>query len=127
MNEFENNAYFWQKVDAAYMSGDFRLIYRKGTRHSQYPDLTFPCDYGHVDTVGGNDAALKVFKGSKRERVEGIVVCANLLEKDLSTIVLVGVSDEEKEAILEFLNSNEFQKTIVVCRGNNIPSWAVAE
>ena len=127
MNEFENNAYFWQKVDAAYMSGNFRLVYKKGSIHKQYPDLPFPCDYGHVETVGGNDAYLKVFRGSRKEKVEGIVVCANLLEKDLTTIVLVGVSDEEREAILRFLNSNDYQKTVVINRGNNIPSWAVTE
>ena len=127
MNEFENNAYFWQKVDAAYMSGDFRVIYEKGSRHKQYPDLYFPCDYGHVDTVGSHEGSMKVFRGSLKEKVQGIVVCANLLEKDLSTIVLVGVSDEEREEILRFLNSNEFQKTLFVGRGNNIPSWAVAE
>ncbi|MBR0462035.1 MAG: Inorganic pyrophosphatase [Erysipelotrichaceae bacterium] len=127
MNEFENNAYFWQKVDAAYMSGNFRLVYKKGSIHKQYPDLLFPCDYGHVETVGGNDAYLKVFRGSRKEKVEGIVVCANLLEKDLTTIVLVGVSDEEREAILRFLNSNDYQKTVVINRGNNIPSWAVTE
>lgn len=126
MSEFENNAYFWQKVDAAYMSGNYRLIYKKGTKHPNYPDLVFPCDYGHVDSDG--EASLRVFKGSsKKAGIEAIVVCANLLEKDLSTIVLVDVSSEEKEAILKFLNSNEFQKTVILNRGKNIPTWAIAE
>ena len=127
MSDFENNAYFWQKVDAAYMSGDYKCIYKKGSRHPHYPELIFPCDYGHVNIDGDNEVALKVFKGSEREKVNSLVVCANLLEKDLSTIVLVGVSNDEEEAILSFLNSNDFQKTIIVRRGKDIPQWAIVE
>lgn len=127
MSEFENNAYFWQKVDAAYMSGDYKVVYTKGSKHPHYPELIFPCNYGHVNIGGDNETALRVFKGSKREKVDALVVCANLLEKDLSTIVLVGVSEDEEEAILRFLNSNDFQKTIIVRRGKDIPQWAIAE
>lgn len=127
MSEFENNAYFWQKVEAAYMSGDYKVIYKKGSKHPKLPELIFPCDYGHVSTGGDVEASLKVFKGSKRETIESVVVCCNLLEKDLSTIVLVGVTNEEKEEVLKFLNSNDFQKTIILNRGKNIPSWAIAE
>ena len=27
--EFENNAYFWQKIDAAFISGDYKKVYEK--------------------------------------------------------------------------------------------------
>ena len=126
MKEFENNAYFWQKVDAAYMSGDYKTIYKKGTVHPHYPDLVFPCDYGHVDN-GVDDTSLRIFRGTKNKKVEAVVVCANLLEKELTAIILVGVNEEEEEEILKFLNSNDFQKTIIIRRGKEIPNWAITE
>lgn len=127
MNELVNNAYFWQKVDAAYMSGNYEVAYKKGTKHPRYPELIFPCDYGHVKTENDSESSLKVFRGSKTGKIDAVVVCANVLEKDLSTIVLVGTTNEEKEEILKFLNNNDFQKTIIINRGKNIPTWAIAE
>lgn len=123
MKELENNAYFWQKVDATYLSGDYKTIYKKGTVHPKYPELIFPCDYGHINN---GDISLKVFKG-KEKKVQSIVVCMNVLGKDLTNIVLVGLTEQEEEEVLKFLNANENQKAIIVRRGNSIPSWAVVE
>lgn len=127
VKEFENNAYFWQKVDAAYISGDYKTIYKKGTRHPNYPGLIFPVDYGHISTNDDKLSAMKAFKGEYNDKIEAIVVCANLLEKDLSAIVLIGLNEEEIEAVLRFLNSTEFQKAIIFRRGKEIPSWAIVE
>ena len=38
--------------------------------------------------------------------------------------LLIGCSEEEKHEILEFLNQTEFQKAILVQRGNEVPDWA---
>ena len=128
MKEFENNAYFWQKVDAAYLSGDYKTIYKKGTKHPTNPSLIFPVDYGHVEINEGEiESSMKVLKGSNGYKVQGVVVCANLLEKDLSTIVLVGLSGEDEEEVLKFLNSTDFQKAVIIRRGKDIPSWAIEE
>ena len=127
VKEFENNAYFWQKVDAAYISGDYKTIYKKGTKHPNYPGLIFPADYGHISTNDDKLSAMKAFKGEYNDKIEAIVVCANLLEKDLSAIVLIGLNEEEIEAVLRFLNSTEFQKAIIFRRGKEIPSWAIVE
>ena len=54
MVEFENNAYFWQKLDAIYLSGDFKIIYKKGTHHPRFNELVFPCDYGHIETISND-------------------------------------------------------------------------
>ena len=36
MKEFENNAYFWQKVDTLYSSGDFKVTNKEGSNHKDY-------------------------------------------------------------------------------------------
>ena len=128
MKDYQNNAYFWQKVDALYLSGDFRLVYPKGTHHPVYPSAVFPCDYGHVQTFENDDEAfLRVFRGTKNKQIQSIVVCANVLEKQMTTVVLVGMSEDEEEEVLTFLNQNDFQKTVIIKRGSDVPGWAFSE
>lgn len=128
MNELENNAYFWQKLDALFLSGDFKVIYKKGSKHPKIHSLVFPCDYGHIETLTGEgQTSLKVMKGSNSNKVQAIVVCANLLDKDVNVIALVGLNVNEEEKVLQFLNQNDFQKTVVVRRGKEVPDWATVE
>ena len=125
MREFENNALFWQKLDSIYLSGDFKVTYRKGERHPANHNMIFPCDYGHIETVNNDqDEKLKVLKG-EGTTINAVVVCANILDKNLNVIALVGIEGEDLENVLEFLNSNDYQKTVLIRRGNDIPDWAV--
>lgn len=128
MKELENNAYFWQKLDALYLSGDFKVLYKKGSNHPKIHSLVFPCDYGHIETVENEgQTSLKVMKGENSNKVQAIVVCANLLDKDVNVVALVGLKDEEVEEVLAFLNQNDFQKTVIVQRGKDVPNWAIVE
>jgi len=108
------------------MSGDYKTLYKKGSVHPAYPGLIFPCDYGHINS-GDGDTSMKAFKGTKNKKAEAIVVCANLLEKELNAILLIGLNEKEEEEVMKFLNGTDFQKAVVLRRGNDIPSWAVIE
>lgn len=122
MREFENNALFWQKLDSIYLSGDFKVTYKKGEHHPEDQRLIFPCDYGHIETVyNDQEEKLKVLKG-KGTSIDSVVICANILDKNLNVIALVGIEDEELNNVLEFLNSNDYQKTILVKKNKNIPN-----
>ena len=46
------------------------------------------------------------------------------LKKDCEVKLFVGVSPEEEEEIMAFLNQTEFQKAVLIRRGNDIPLWA---
>lgn len=128
MKELENNAYFWQKLDALYLSGDFKVIYKKGSKHPKIHSLVFPCDYGHIETIESEgQTSLKVMKGASSNKVQAIVVCANLLDKDVNVIALVGLDEKQEDDVLSFLNQNDFQKTVVVRRGKDVPNWAIVE
>ena len=128
MKELENNAYFWQKLDALYLSGDFKVVYKKGDKHPKIHGLVFPCDYGHIETLTGDgQTSLKVFKGENTSRIQAVVVCANLLDKDVNVLAFVGLSDEQELDVLSFLNQNDFQKTVIVRRGKDVPDWAMVE
>lgn len=128
MKEFQNNAYFWQKVDTIYLSSDFVLTQAKDSFHPKYPNLQYPCDYGILKTLSTEkEETISCFKGSNGKSPDVIVVCADILKKDLEVKILIGVSEQEEEDILHFLNQTDFQKSIVIHRGDEVPSWAISE
>ena len=125
--EFENNAYFWQKVDTLYLSSDLTINQPKGSTHAFYNNLVYPVDYG---TLGDDvsDEKINVYVGSlNTSRVDALVVCADILKKDIEVKLLAGCTDDETRKILEFLNQTDFQKTVIIRRGKDTPAWAVKD
>ncbi|MBR5341502.1 MAG: Inorganic pyrophosphatase [Erysipelotrichaceae bacterium] len=128
MKEFENSAYFWQKVDTLFSSGDFKLVNRKGSSHKSYPSLTYPCDYGYVETLSNDsDSPMEVFRSGKKDTVDAIVICADIIEKRFEVKALVGLNEEECLEVLHFLNCTDYQKSVLLRRGKDIPSWSETE
>lgn len=128
MKEFENNAYFWQKVDTLYSSGDFKVTNKKGSSHKAYPSLVYPCDFGYVKTLNSDkETPMEVFKSNGSKRVDAIALCADIITKRFEVKALVGLNDEEREAVLHFLNCTDYQKSVLIVRGKSIPSWGETE
>lgn len=127
MKDFENNAYFWQKVDSLFSSGDFKLLNKKGDHHRVYPSLTYPCDYGYVKALSNDSEPIEVFKAPGAKKVDAIALCADILTKRFEVKVLVGLDDEEIESVLHFLNCTDYQKSVLIKRGKTIPSWGETE
>ena len=126
MKEFENSAYFWQKVDTLYTSGDFKILKEKGSLHDTYPSLIYPCDYCLVTDLD-EEVSLEAFKAKDAKKVDAIVVCADIINKNFEVKALIGLNDEETEEVLRFLNCTDYQKTIYIKRGKLVPSWAETE
>ena len=126
MNTLENNAFFWQKLDTLFFSSKLVVDRPRYTVHYKYSNLVYPVDYGYLsDTTGSDQAPIDVFKGSqKTNQVVSIVVSADILKKDCEVKLLIGCSEEEEHEVLEFLNQTEFQKAILIHRGNEVPEWA---
>ena len=126
MNTLENNAFFWQKLDTLFYSSKLVVDRPRYTVHYKYSNLVYPVDYGYLsDTTGSDQAPIDVFKGSqKTNQVGAIVVSADILKKDCEVKLLIGCSEEEEHEVLEFLNQTEFQKAILIHRGNEVPEWA---
>lgn len=129
MNNYENNAFFWQKVDTLYLSSGFRQTRKKGDVHPVFKNLIYPTDYGHViDTKSISGEGVSVYAGSKsRSTITALVVAADILAKELDVKVLVGCTDEEVDEILRFLNQTDYQKTVLIRRGKEIPSWGITD
>lgn len=128
MNKFENNAYFWQKVDTLCLSGDFVLKNVKGSVDVHYHNLVFPCDFGYLQDSSKNEVtSIACFKGSKGLQCESCIVSVDILKGSLNVMLLLGVSDQEEDEILRFLNQTDFQKTVLIRKGNEIPNWSWSE
>ena len=125
MNELENNALFWQKVDAIFLSSKLEIDRPKNTCHYKYSNLIYPVDYGYLkDTTGSDMEPIDVFKGSlPNVQVQAALMSADILKKDCEVKLIVGCSDEEMYDILVFLNQTDFQKAVLVKRNSEVPEW----
>ena len=126
MNSLENNAFFWQKLDTLFLSSKLVIDRPRNTCHYKYSNLVYPVDYGYLnDTTGSDQAPIDVFRGSEKSNlVQSVVISADILKKDCEVKLLVGCTEEDENDILEFLNQTEFQKAVLIRRGNEVPEWA---
>lgn len=129
MTDFENNAFFWQKIDTLYLSNKLEILREKGMKHPDYSNLIYPVDYGRLkDTQAATSEGITVFKGSeKSSTVSALIIAADILKKDLQTKLILGCTPEEEEKVLRFLNHTDFQKTVLIRRGQEIPSWGLTD
>jgi inorganic pyrophosphatase len=129
MSQFENNAFFWQKLDTLYFSSSIVITQPSGSAHPQYGNLIYPVDYGYLtDTLSQDETGISIYKGTlSANQVNTIIIAADILKKDIEVKFLVGCSVLEEEAILRFTNQTDFQKTILLRRGMEVPSWGFSE
>ena len=129
MNEFENNAYFWQKLDTIYLSSKLEIDRPKDSVHYKYSNLIYPVDYGYLkDTTGTDMKPIDVFKGSLySNQVMAVAISADILKKDSEVKLIVGCSEDEIYDIMAFLNQTEFQKAVLLRRGYEVPEWGSDE
>ena len=126
MNQLENNAFFWQKIDSIYLASSVVIVQHAGTSHPNYQNLIYPVDYGYLnETLSQDSLGISVYKGSiSTHIIDAMLVSADILKKDIEVKLLLGCNPEEVDKILRFVNQTEFQKTILVRRGNTIPTWS---
>ena len=130
MVSYENNAYFWQKLDTLFLSSGFSIARKKGDVHPNFANLIYPVDYGHVnDTKSISGEGVSLYAGtSDRSRITALIVAADILAKELDVKLLVGCNENEVEEVLRFLNQTDYQKTILIRRGDSkIPDWAESD
>ena len=125
MAQYENNAYFWQKVDTLFLSSGMNLSRKKGDVHPVFKNLIYPTDYGHIsDTKSVTSEGVSVYAGSgDRNKITALVIAADILAKELDVKMLVGCTDKEVDDVLRFLNQTDLQKTVLIRGGNDIPAW----
>jgi len=129
MSQLENNAFFWQKLDTLYFSSSIVITQPAGSAHPVYGNLVYPVNYGYLsDTLSQDETGISIYKGSlSANQVNTVLIAADILKKDIEVKLMVGCSVAEEDAILRFTNQTDFQKTILIRRGMEVPSWGFSE
>ena len=129
MQEIENNAYFWQKLDTLLLSSAYTIDKPKGTTHPKFTNLVYPVNYGYLtDTLAEDQQPIHIYVGSiSTNTVSALAISADILKKDCEVKLMLGCTEKEIKSIMQFLNQTEFQKAVVIYRGTDIPSWAVED
>ncbi len=128
MADYENNAYFWLKVDTLFLSSTLTINRHKGETHPNFKNLVYPVEYGHLtDTASDNGEGVSVYVGSLPQSITALVVAADILQKTLDVKILLGCTEAETEEVLHFLNQTDFQKTVLIRRGSTIPAWGLTD
>ena len=127
MDKYLNNALFWQKLDTIYLSSEVIIDKPKGFVHPLYANLVYPVNYGYLkDTLAAGDG-ICVYKGTENNGLQHVIISADVLKKDVEVKLLVNCSLDEVKEILFFLNQTDLQKSVLISRSNEIPSWGESD
>ena len=129
MNQIENNAYFWQKLDSLYFSSSVVIERPKNSVHPRFEDMIYPVDYGYLkDTMSSDGSAIDVFFGSSNsKKINSIAISTDILKRDCEVKLLIGCTDAEEQEIMHMLNITENQKAILVRRSSDIGNFQDVE
>jgi inorganic pyrophosphatase len=88
----------------------------KGTHHPKYPSLYYEWDYGHIkNTKSMDNSGIDLFRGSlTNKNIDTLIVAVDLYRNDSEIKLLIGCTEYEKKQILEFMNSTDSMKAIMV-------------
>lgn len=123
MRIFENNAYFWQKIDTLNLSSQLVVKKEKGDSHHKHKELIYPLKLCSLEIDNQDYNQLLAYVGSGGNEINAMVISTDILDKKIEVRLLIGVTLEEEEELMRFLDQTEFQKSILVRRENVIPYW----
>lgn len=127
MEKYLNNALFWQKLDTIYLSSELVIDKPKGYVHPLYANLVYPVDYGYLADTLSINSGISVYRGTGYSGLQHIIISADILKKDVEVKLLVNCNEEEVKEILFFLNQTDLQKSVLISRSNEIPSWGESD
>jgi inorganic pyrophosphatase len=77
----------------------------RGQAHPLYPDMIYPCDYGHIPgTTAADGEEVDVFLGGAHMDLVGLIVLTHQPSGVSDPKLLVGLSRADADGILTFLN-----------------------
>ena len=98
---------FWDLIDRFVTESRIVIGRPKGTRHPSYPEVVYPADYGYLENTRSMDGeGIDVWVGSSGKKQADTIICTvDMKKRDAEIKILIGCSEEEKEAILQLLKA----------------------
>jgi inorganic pyrophosphatase len=109
------NPRFWATLDGFVATSRLVIDRPRGSRHPRLADAIYPRDYGYLEgTTAGDGEGIDVFVGTTRPATLGAIVCtADGGKRDAELKLLLGCSEDDTAAILEFLNSVDLAAILI--------------
>jgi inorganic pyrophosphatase len=109
---------FWKILDSLVSSSEIVIDRPKGTKHPRYPEFVYPFDYGYLSNTKSVDGVeIDIWRGAKGTNTADAIICTvDNMKRDSEIKILIGCTEDEKQAILSFHNSSEFMAGILVER-----------
>jgi inorganic pyrophosphatase len=111
-------AAFWRAIGQIVENSRLVIDRPAGSCHPKYRHVIYPLDYGYLaDTASMDGGGIDVWRGRSGSAEPSAIVCTvDLLKKDSEIKILLGCTPQEVETVLQFHNSSEYMKAIVVVR-----------
>jgi inorganic pyrophosphatase len=100
----ENN--FWEYLDRLVAASPLVIDRPGGSHHPHYPHIVYPLDYGYLEgTTTVDGGGLDVWAGTLPEKaLTALVLTVDLHKRDVEVKLLLGCTEIEQQAILDFHN-----------------------
>ena len=112
------DARFWAALDQLIVESKIVIDRPKDSPHPRYPDMIYPADYGYLeDTRSMDGSGIDLYRGlGGAGPLDAILVTIDLNKRDSEIKLLLGLSDEEKEAVFAFHNDSEQRAGMLIER-----------
>ena len=97
---------FWEFLDRLVAASRLVIDRPRESRHPRYPDFIYPVDYGYLEgTTTVDRGGLDVWVGTLPEKsLTALVLTVDLHKRDVEVKLLLGCTEAEQQAILDFHN-----------------------
>lgn len=112
------NPAFWSAFDQLIHRCEVVIDRPKGSAHPRFPHRIYPLDYGYLAGTSSMDGGgIDVWRGSAPEqKLDAIVCIVDLMKGDSEIKLLLGCTEEEKQAVIAFHNDSEYMKGLLIPR-----------
>lgn len=118
----EYAAGFWTALERLVRDATIVIDRPKGSAHPRFPDFIYPVDYGCLAGTSAMDGGgIDVWSGTdERRQIDAVICTVDLMKRDSEVKILIGCTEEEKDAIIQTHNETEYMKGIMIRRDMRI-------
>ena len=107
---------FFKHIDKLVSQSEVVIERAKNSAHHVWK-CVYPVDYGYLKGTTSTDGeCVDVWVGSCGKSVNGVICTVDIVKRNCEMKVLLGTTESEMQAILEFCNATDGMKGILVRR-----------
>lgn len=111
----QNNPDFWEDLKKLLKSCKIIIDRPRGYVHPDYPDFSYPLDYGYLQGTGGSDGAeVDIWIGSKKALTLDGILCTSDQHKKEAEIKLICSCTIEELSLLWQINNEAGMHAIYI-------------